>query len=181
MPYNSKIGESLHSPPTLVYKIIWAEMHSIKSLLGIPTFWLEERNYFPLLVNRKSSTLGNGLDWSFLFLILAANIIVRRKGYAVRNSSGRKKLICLTNLFSNNLGKRFESQRDHQSPFCGGFFHLLMPNISIRLATAKDAELVADLSRQTFYETFASQNTTSDMEKFMNEQFSWRFKNLQGK
>ena len=49
---------------------------------------------------------------------------------------------------------------------------MLMPNISIRLATAKDAELVADLSRQTFYETFASQNTTSDMEKFMNEQFT---------
>jgi ribosomal protein S18 acetylase RimI-like enzyme len=47
-----------------------------------------------------------------------------------------------------------------------------MPDISIRLATAKDAELVADISRQTFYETFASQNTTSDMEKFMNEQFT---------
>ena len=47
-----------------------------------------------------------------------------------------------------------------------------MPDISIRLATSKDAEIIADLSRQTFYETFASQNTTSDMEKFMNEQFT---------
>jgi ribosomal protein S18 acetylase RimI-like enzyme len=47
-----------------------------------------------------------------------------------------------------------------------------MPDISIRLATSKDAEIIADLSRQTFYETFALQNTTSDMEKFMNEQFT---------
>ena len=43
--------------------------------------------------------------------------------------------------------------------------------ILIRLANAKDAEVIADLSRQTFYETFASQNTPADMEKFMNEQF----------
>ena len=47
-----------------------------------------------------------------------------------------------------------------------------MPDISIRLATSKDAEIIADLSRQTFYETFASQNTTADMEKFLNEQFT---------
>ena len=47
-----------------------------------------------------------------------------------------------------------------------------MQDISVRLATSKDAEIIADLSRQTFYETFASQNTTSDMEKFMNEQFT---------
>lgn len=47
-----------------------------------------------------------------------------------------------------------------------------MPDISLRLATSRDAEIIADLSRQTFYETFASQNTTSDMEKFMNEQFT---------
>jgi ribosomal protein S18 acetylase RimI-like enzyme len=47
-----------------------------------------------------------------------------------------------------------------------------MPDISIRLATSKDAETIADLSRQTFYETFAAQNTTSDMEKFLNEQFT---------
>jgi diamine N-acetyltransferase len=47
-----------------------------------------------------------------------------------------------------------------------------MPDISIRLATFQDAEIIADLSRKTFYETFAPQNTTSDMEKFMNEQFT---------
>jgi ribosomal protein S18 acetylase RimI-like enzyme len=47
-----------------------------------------------------------------------------------------------------------------------------MQDFSIRIATSKDAELIADLSRQTFYETFAAQNTTSDMEKFMNEQFT---------
>ena len=58
-----------------------------------------------------------------------------------------------------------------RAPF-RGFLYLPMPDISIRLATAKDAELIADLSRQTFYETFAAQNTTSDMEKFMNEQFT---------
>jgi diamine N-acetyltransferase len=47
-----------------------------------------------------------------------------------------------------------------------------MPDISIRLATKNDAELIADLSRQTFYETFASQNTVANMEKFMSEQFT---------
>lgn len=44
--------------------------------------------------------------------------------------------------------------------------------ISIKLATELDAELVADLSRQTFHETFAHQNTKANMDKFMNEQFS---------
>ena len=47
-----------------------------------------------------------------------------------------------------------------------------MPLVSIRYATQKDAGLIADLSRQTFYEAFASQNTKENMEKFMNEQFS---------
>ena len=51
-----------------------------------------------------------------------------------------------------------------------------MPNpkseIHIRLATREDAELIADLSRITFYETFAGQNTTENMDKFMNEQFT---------
>jgi ribosomal protein S18 acetylase RimI-like enzyme len=44
--------------------------------------------------------------------------------------------------------------------------------VTIRHATEKDAALIADLSRQTFYETFAAQNTTADMEKFMQEQFT---------
>jgi ribosomal protein S18 acetylase RimI-like enzyme len=46
------------------------------------------------------------------------------------------------------------------------------PEITIRLATEGDAELVADLSRQTFYESFATGNTKEDMDKFMNEQFT---------
>ena len=41
----------------------------------------------------------------------------------------------------------------------------------IRLATEEDAELIADLSRSTFYETFAAHNIPENMEKFMNEQF----------
>jgi predicted N-acetyltransferase YhbS len=47
-----------------------------------------------------------------------------------------------------------------------------MSDIIIRLATGKDAELIADLSRQTFYESFVSQNTKENMDKFMNEQFT---------
>ncbi len=42
----------------------------------------------------------------------------------------------------------------------------------IRLATIADAELIAELSRQTFFDTFASFNTQKNMDKFMNEQFS---------
>ena len=44
--------------------------------------------------------------------------------------------------------------------------------ITIRIATKKDAELIADMSRQTFYETFAAENTKENMDKFMNEQFT---------
>lgn len=47
-----------------------------------------------------------------------------------------------------------------------------MSSITIRPATIDDAALIADLSRQTFYETFAPHNTKEDMEKFMSEQFS---------
>jgi ribosomal protein S18 acetylase RimI-like enzyme len=46
------------------------------------------------------------------------------------------------------------------------------PEIIIRLATEIDAELVADLSRQTFYESFAGDNTEENMDKFMNLQFT---------
>lgn len=42
----------------------------------------------------------------------------------------------------------------------------------IRTATVEDAALIADLSRQTFYDTFAAQNTPADMQKFLNEQFT---------
>jgi ribosomal protein S18 acetylase RimI-like enzyme len=47
-----------------------------------------------------------------------------------------------------------------------------MATLCIRTANKDDAALVADLSRQTFYETFAAQNKKEDMEKFMAEQFS---------
>lgn len=47
-----------------------------------------------------------------------------------------------------------------------------MNEISIREATTEDAALVADLSRQTFYDTFAAANTAENMDKFMNESFS---------
>lgn len=47
-----------------------------------------------------------------------------------------------------------------------------MPDIIIRIADKQDAELIADLSRKTFYETFATHNTKENMEKFMNKQFS---------
>jgi ribosomal protein S18 acetylase RimI-like enzyme len=44
--------------------------------------------------------------------------------------------------------------------------------VSIRFANAADAELIADISRKTFYETFAYVNTKENMDKFMNEQFT---------
>jgi ribosomal protein S18 acetylase RimI-like enzyme len=47
-----------------------------------------------------------------------------------------------------------------------------MSLISLRYATAADKELIADLSRQTFYDAFASHNTKENMDKFMTEQFS---------
>lgn len=47
-----------------------------------------------------------------------------------------------------------------------------MGKLVIRYALPAEASLIADISRQTFYETFAESNTSEDMEKFMNEQFS---------
>jgi ribosomal protein S18 acetylase RimI-like enzyme len=44
--------------------------------------------------------------------------------------------------------------------------------IIINRATKEDAELIADLSRTTFYDTYSGQNTKEDMDKFMNEQFT---------
>jgi len=45
-------------------------------------------------------------------------------------------------------------------------------DVVVRIATEEDAELVADLSRQTFYESFVEQNTKENMDKFMNDQFT---------
>jgi len=44
--------------------------------------------------------------------------------------------------------------------------------IIIRPARESDAELIAELSRQTFYESFAPDNTKENMDKFMNDQFT---------
>jgi ribosomal protein S18 acetylase RimI-like enzyme len=44
--------------------------------------------------------------------------------------------------------------------------------ITIRYATAADAENIALLSRKSFYDTFVEFNTKEDMDKFMNESFS---------
>jgi ribosomal protein S18 acetylase RimI-like enzyme len=44
--------------------------------------------------------------------------------------------------------------------------------ITTRLAGEHDAEIIADISRQTFYDSFAAQNTKENMDKFMREQFS---------
>jgi ribosomal protein S18 acetylase RimI-like enzyme len=45
-------------------------------------------------------------------------------------------------------------------------------NFTLRHATKDDAVLIADISRQTFYDTFAEHNTEADMTKFMDEQFT---------
>lgn len=45
-------------------------------------------------------------------------------------------------------------------------------NLTIRVATKGDAETIADLSRQTFYDTFHEHNSKEDMDKFLNEQFT---------
>lgn len=47
-----------------------------------------------------------------------------------------------------------------------------MSAVSVRYASASEAELIAEMSRQTFYETFAAKNTRENMELFMREMFS---------
>ena len=42
----------------------------------------------------------------------------------------------------------------------------------IREATVSEAKLIADISHQTFYETFAVHNRKEDMDKFLNQQFT---------
>lgn len=44
--------------------------------------------------------------------------------------------------------------------------------ISIKHANISDAAFIADMSRQTFYETFIDSNKKEDMDKFMSEQFT---------
>ena len=47
-----------------------------------------------------------------------------------------------------------------------------MDTIQIKLATTADAELIADMSRDSFLATFAPQNTRENIEKYMNIQFT---------
>jgi ribosomal protein S18 acetylase RimI-like enzyme len=49
---------------------------------------------------------------------------------------------------------------------------MLLATIDTRIATLHDAALIADLSRQTFYESFAADNTKENMDKFMSERFN---------
>jgi len=48
------------------------------------------------------------------------------------------------------------------------------PMLTIREAEVTEAPLIADMSRRTFYDTFAASNKTTDMDKFMDEQFSFQ-------
>lgn len=51
--------------------------------------------------------------------------------------------------------------------------HRSMENtVQIRLASAEDAALVADMSRRTFYDAFAAQNTPENIAHYMDEQFT---------
>ena len=47
-----------------------------------------------------------------------------------------------------------------------------MSDITIRTATSQDAELIADISRETFHNSFAPYNTKANMDKFMTEVFT---------
>ena len=47
-----------------------------------------------------------------------------------------------------------------------------MPDFIIRYATNEDADLIADLSRRTFHETFGYVNTKENMDKFMTGPFT---------
>ena len=45
-------------------------------------------------------------------------------------------------------------------------------SLAIREATIEDAWLIANISHQTFYETFAAHNSEKDMDKFLTQQFT---------
>ena len=75
-------------------------------------------------------------------------------------------------MTENNHNKKEESQQSEgcapapPSPPGEG------PGVRLRYATKDDAALIADISQQTFYDTFAADNTAEDMAKFLNEQFT---------
>ncbi len=45
-------------------------------------------------------------------------------------------------------------------------------NVEIRVAERADAAAIADISRRTFYDTFAPHNTPENMDLFLNSQFT---------
>ena len=45
-------------------------------------------------------------------------------------------------------------------------------NIIVKIADKTDAALIAEISQQTFYDSFAMFNTKENMDKFMDEQFT---------
>ena len=45
-------------------------------------------------------------------------------------------------------------------------------SVDIRLAGAADAAMIADMSRRTFYDSFAEQNTPEDIAQYMDTQFT---------
>jgi ribosomal protein S18 acetylase RimI-like enzyme len=47
-----------------------------------------------------------------------------------------------------------------------------LKRLEIQTATADDASLIATISRETFYDSFADQNTAEDMQLFLNTQFA---------
>ena len=52
------------------------------------------------------------------------------------------------------------------------FINFREMEIMIRKAGVNDAALIADLSRETFYETFADHNSEQDMQLFLEKQFT---------
>ena len=45
-------------------------------------------------------------------------------------------------------------------------------SVKISVAELKDAQVIVDLSRKTFFETFASKNTKENMNKYLTEKFN---------
>ena len=45
-------------------------------------------------------------------------------------------------------------------------------SLRIQIAGAGDAEMIADLARRTFYETFAAVNTEENMRIYLEEQYT---------
>jgi diamine N-acetyltransferase len=47
-----------------------------------------------------------------------------------------------------------------------------LKRLQIQTVTADDASLIASISRETFYDSFAEQNTVADMQLFLDTQFT---------